>query len=51
MGPLILFLLIAGGIGIILNYFNVLPGGPSNWYLLVGIGFIAAGFITATQYH
>jgi hypothetical protein len=51
MGPLILFFLIAGAITIVLNYFNVLPGGPSNWYLLVGIGVIAAGFITATQYH
>ncbi len=51
MGPLILFLLIAGALTIVLNYFNVLPGGPSNWYLLGGIAVIAAGFITATQYH
>ena len=35
---------------IVLNYFNVLPDAPSNWYLLGGIGLIAAGFITATQY-
>jgi Cell division protein CrgA len=51
MGPLILFLLIAGALTIVLNYFNVLPGGPSNWYLLVGIVVIGGGFVTATRYH
>jgi predicted lipid-binding transport protein (Tim44 family) len=50
MGPLILGLLILGALMIVLNYFNVLPGAPTNWYLLGGIGLIAAGFITATQY-
>jgi hypothetical protein len=34
----------------VLNYFNVLPSSPTNWYLLGGIGLIAVGFITATQY-
>jgi len=50
MGPLILALLIVGALTIVLNYFDVLPGAPTNWYLLGGIGLIAAGFITATQY-
>jgi hypothetical protein len=50
MGPLILGLLVAGALMIVLNYFNVLPDAPTNWYLLGGIGLIASGFITATQY-
>lgn len=36
---------------IIVNYFDVLPGGASNWYLLLGLGLITGGFITATQLH
>ena len=51
MGPLILFLLIAGALTIVLNYFNVMPAGPSNWYLVGGIILIASGFVVATQYH
>jgi len=51
MGPLILVLLIGGGLLIVLNYFNVLPAGPSNWYLVGGIIMIAAGFIVATRFH
>lgn len=50
MGPLILVLLLLGALTIVLNYFNVLPAGPSDWYLLVGIVLIAAGFVTATRY-
>jgi cell division protein CrgA len=50
MGPLILALLILGAAMIVFNYFNVLPSSPTNWYLIGGIGLIAAGFITATQY-
>ena len=50
MGPLILALLVGGALMIVLNYFNVLPDAPTNWYLLGGIGLIASGFITATQY-
>jgi hypothetical protein len=40
------------GIGmllIVVNYLGVLPGGASNWYLLVGLLFITIGFITATR--
>jgi hypothetical protein len=51
MGPLILALLIGGALTIVLNYFDVLPAGPSNWYLVAGIVFIAGGFVVATQYH
>ncbi|MHB8681213.1 MAG: cell division protein CrgA [Acidimicrobiales bacterium] len=51
MGPLILALLVLGALTIVLNYFNVLPGSPTNWYLLGGIGLIATGFVVATQYH
>jgi hypothetical protein len=50
MGPLILVLLILGALMIVLNYFNVLPAGPSNWYLVGGIVLIAGGFVVATQY-
>ncbi len=50
MGPLILGLLILGALMIVLNYFDVLPSSPTNWYLLGGIALIASGFITATQY-
>ena len=51
MGPLILALLIGGALTIVLNYFNVMPAGPSNWYLVGGIVLIAGGFVVATQYH
>ncbi|HTT86302.1 MAG TPA: cell division protein CrgA [Acidimicrobiales bacterium] len=50
MGPLILVLLILGALTIVFNYFNVLPAGPSNWYLVGGIVLIAGGFVVATQY-
>jgi hypothetical protein len=39
-----------GMIIIITNYVDVLPGGTSNWYLLIGLGLITIGFLTATQY-
>ncbi|MGH9028034.1 MAG: cell division protein CrgA [Acidimicrobiales bacterium] len=51
MGPLILALLLLGALTIVMNYFNVLPAGPSDWYLLVGILLIASGFVVATRYH
>jgi hypothetical protein len=35
---------------IFINYLGVLPGGASNWYLLVGIVFLAVGFYVATKY-
>ena len=51
MPILILGLLLAGVGVIILNYLGVMPGGASNWYLILGLGLIVAGFITATNYH
>ncbi|MDA8196918.1 MAG: cell division protein CrgA [Actinomycetota bacterium] len=49
-----LYLIFASlGIGfltIFINYLGVLPGGASNWYLLVGIVLLAVGFYTATKY-
>lgn len=51
MGPLILGFLVVGTLMIVLNYFNVMPASPTNWYLLGGIVLIAAGFVVATQYH
>jgi hypothetical protein len=40
-----------GLICIMLNYLGLLPGGASNLYLFVGLGFIVAGFVAATRYH
>jgi Cell division protein CrgA len=48
---LLLGLLIVGMLVILLNYLGELPGGASNGYLLVGLGLITGGFITATKYH
>jgi hypothetical protein len=42
--------LILGVVAIVVNYLGVLPGGASNWYLLLGLGLIASGFVIATQY-
>jgi hypothetical protein len=50
--PIIMGVLLAGGAAlIIVNYLNLLPGGAKNEYLLVGLGMITAGFVTATQWH
>jgi hypothetical protein len=49
--PVLMFTMwILGMLSIILNYMGLLPSGTSNWYLLLGLGFILAGIITATQY-
>lgn len=48
--PWVMFaLLILGGLLIVLNYVDVLPNSPSNWYLLGGIVAITGGFVAATQ--
>ena len=39
-----------GVLTIFLNYVEVLPGAVNNAYLLVGLGLILLGIITATQY-
>ena len=48
---LIAALLAVGSVLIVLNYLDVLPGGAKNVYLLIGLGLITSGFITATQWH
>src|SRR3954451_5356975 len=40
-----------GVVVIVLNYVGLLPGATTNGYLLLGLGFITVGFITATNYH
>lgn len=47
---LLLSLLIAGVLVIVLNYLKVLPGGASDWNLLIGLALICGGFVVATQY-
>lgn len=50
---LMLTFLILGMIVIISNYLpgaGFLPGDSNNWYLLLGLGLITMGFITATKY-
>jgi hypothetical protein len=50
--PVLMFTFLAIGLIVIFcNYLGVLPGGTKNSYLLVGLGGILAGIITATQYH
>ncbi|MDA8262419.1 MAG: cell division protein CrgA [Actinomycetota bacterium] len=39
-----------GVLVILLNYLIVLPGGASNWYLLLGLALMAGGFLMATRY-
>ena len=49
--PVLMFTLLGLGIIVILtNYLGILPGGAKNAYLLVGLGLITGGFITATRY-
>lgn len=49
--PVLMFTLFGlGMLTIFLNYVSLLPGAVSNWYLLLGLGFILGGIITATQY-
>lgn len=43
-------LLVLGVLMILLNYVVLLPGAPSNWYLLGGLGLVLGGIVAATQY-
>jgi hypothetical protein len=41
----------AGVLMIVINYMSVLlPGAPSNWYIVGGLGLILAGILIATQW-
>ncbi|TMK88008.1 MAG: cell division protein CrgA [Actinobacteria bacterium] len=50
--PAVMFICLGLGVVIILaNYVGLMPGGDANnWYLLIGLALITAGFLTATQY-
>ena len=50
--PVVMFTCLGLGVLIILaNYVGLMPGGDANnWYLLIGLALITAGFLTATQY-
>ena len=49
--PVLMFALLGIGLVVIFcNYLGVLPGGTKNSYLLVGLGAILGGIVTATQY-
>jgi len=47
---LLLSLLLLGVIVIILNYVQVLPASPTNWYTLAGLIGILSGAMLATRY-
>jgi len=48
--PVVMFSFFGAGLlAIFLNYTGVLPGAPTQWYLLGGLTAILAGIITATQ--
>lgn len=52
-GPLILGIMFAGVIVIVLNYLGLMPGThhqATNFWLFLGLGLIAAGFLGATQW-
>ena len=50
--PVVMFVCLGLGVIVILaNYVGLMPGGEANnWYLLLGLGLITAGFLIATQY-
>lgn len=48
--PVLMFTFFGAGLlAIFLNYTEVLPGAPTQWYLLGGLLSILAGIVTATQ--
>jgi hypothetical protein len=49
--PVLMFaLFILGALIILLYYLGAVPGGRSNWYLMVGLLCILGGLFTATKY-
>jgi hypothetical protein len=50
--PITMFTLLGAGVlMIVINYMSVLlPGAPSNWYIVGGLGIILAGIMVATQW-
>ena len=50
--PILMFaLFIFGALVILLYYLGAVPGGRSNYYLLLGLAGILGGLFTATKYH
>jgi hypothetical protein len=50
--PILMFSLFAlGALTIVLNYLNVLPGDADSKYLVLGLGLVTSGFVTATMLH
>ena len=50
--PILMFTFLGLGAAVIFcNYLGLVPGDTSNVYLLIGLGLILAGIITATNYH
>lgn len=51
LAPILMFGFFGLGLlTIMLNYFGLLPGDTSNGVLVVGLAFITAGFVAATQF-
>ena len=49
--PILMFAFLGlGALLIIVNYTPLMPGGSSNWFLLLGLGLVTAGFIVATSW-
>lgn len=42
--------MVVGVAMIVLNYMGLMPGDTRQVWLWVGLGFIAAGFVAATQW-
>lgn len=50
--PVLMFTFLGvGALVIFLNYLGLLPGATDNKYLLVGLGCVLGGIMTATQFH
>lgn len=49
-GFLVLGLMAVGVAAIVLNYMGLMPGGSQPLWLWLGLGFIAGGFVAATQW-
>ena len=49
-GFLVLGLMVVGVAMIVLNYMGIMPGDTRQLWLWLGLGFIAAGFVAATQW-
>ena len=49
--PILMFgLWLLGGLIIVLYYLGAVPGGRSQWYLMIGLGMILGGLYTATKF-